>query len=158
MKKFKLFLFGVVAALAVVAVSPSKALAVETIKPLHPSVQVVLTSTTYSGAVSSTTASIDLSGGDLTSISCAFYIHDADSTGTPTLDVAIQVSPDGGTNWSTAGSFTQITSTATATVNEKTFLKQDVSTGPGTKARLLFTGAANTNWIGVKAWCLPTVD
>jgi hypothetical protein len=153
----KKLLTGITLALGLAFLAP-KAHALETIKPLHPSVQIVLTSTTYTGAVSSTTASVDLSGGDLTSISCAYYIGSASSTGTPTLDAAIQISPDGGTNWTTAGSFTQQTSTATATVNGKTFVKQDVSTGPGTKARILFTGAANTSWIGVKAWCLPTVD
>lgn len=156
MNKFKRFMLGVVAALAVAAVAPRWAMAVETFKPLHPSVQVVLTSTTYTGAVSSTTASVDLSGGDLTSISCAYYIHQANTTGTPTLDAAIQISPDGGTNWVTAGSFTQVTSTTTSVGT--TYVKQDVSTGPGTKARIKFTGSANTNWIGVKAWCLPTVD
>ncbi len=154
----KKLLVGITLGLGLFLLGPRAAYAVETIKPLHPSVQVVLTSTTYSGAVSSNTSTVDLSGGDLTSISCAYYIHDADSTGTPTLDAAIQISPDGGTNWVTAGTFTQVTSTATATVNTITFVKQDVSTGPGTKARIKFTGSANTNWIGVKAWCLPTVD
>lgn len=156
MKSIKRFLFGVVAALAVAAVSPNVVGAVETFKPLHPSIQLVLSSTTYSGAVSSTTATVDLSGGDLTSISCAYYVHQANSTGSPTLDAAIQISPDGGTNWVTAGSFTQVTSTTTSVGT--TYVKQDVSTGPGNKARIKFTGSANTNWIGVKAWCLPTVD
>lgn len=156
MKHLKKFLFGVVAALAIAAVSPRAAFALESFKPLHPSIQAVLSSTTYTGAVSSNTATVDLSGGDLTSISCAFYIQSASSTGTPTLDAAIQISPDGGTNWVTAGSFTQVTSTTTSVGT--TYVKQDVSTGPGNKARVHFTGAANTSWVGVKAWCLPTVD
>ncbi len=154
MKKFQQLLFGVVAALAVAAVSPRAAHALESVRPLHPSIQTVLSSTTYTGAVSSTTANVDLSGGDLTQISCAFYIQSASSTGTPTLDAAIQISPDGGTNWVTAGSFTQVTSTTTSVGT--TYVKQDVSTGPGNKARIKFTGSANTSWVGVKAWCLPT--
>lgn len=155
MKISKKFLFGVVAALAVAAVSPSAARAVETFKPLHPTVQLVQSSHTITGATSSTSTVIDLSGGDLTSISCAFYVQSASSTGSPTLDGKIQISPDG-TNYVTAGSFTQVTSTTTAIGT--TYVKQDVSTGPGIKARLVLTGSANTSWIGVKSWCLPTVD
>lgn len=156
MKKLKQVLFGVVAALAVAAVSPSSAKAVETFKPLHTSVLLVQSSHTLTGAVSSTSTVIDLSGGDLTSISCAFYVQSASSTGSPTLDGKIQISPDGGTNWVTAGSFTQVTSTTTSIGT--TYVKQDVSTGPGNKARVILTGAANTSWIGLKTWCLPTVD
>lgn len=157
MQKLKKAMFGVMAALAVGMVAPRWAMAVESIIPLHTAVQVILSSTAYAGAVSSTTAVVDLAGGDYTSISCAYYIHNAKSTGTPTLDAAVQISPDGGTNWVTAGSFTQLTSTVTAN-NAKTYVKQDVSTGPGTKARIKFTGSANTTWYGVRAWCMPTVD
>jgi hypothetical protein len=155
MKMLKKFLFGVVAALSVAAVSPKWAMAVETFKPLHPTVQLVQSSHTITGATSSTSTVVDLSGGDLTSISCAFYVQSASTTGTPTLDGKIQISPDG-TNWTTAGNFTQVTSTTTSVGT--TYLKQDVSTGPGIKARLVLTGSANTSWIGLKSWCLPTVD
>jgi hypothetical protein len=134
-----------------------RASAVDINKKQHPSTQLVYSSAAITGATAVYSTTIDLVGGDYDKISAQVLVTSGTSTGTPTLDVAIQVSADGGTNWATAGSFTQITSTAAASVPYNV-LKQDLATGPGIKARLRFTGSANTTWNTVKAWVMPNVN
>lgn len=157
MKKMKAVLFGVVALAGLMLVGPRAAYAERSLK-VHPSIQPVLTSTYYTGAISSTSATMDMSGGDMEKVSCMVAITSGTSTGTPTFDIAIQSSPDG-TAWVTVYSFTQITSTTTVTTaNPYIVTALDKPTGIATKTRLLFTGAANTVWNGVRAWCLPNQE
>lgn len=153
MKKLKGMLFGVVAALAFTCVAGVSVHA-ETFKKLHSAPQKVLTDTNYIGTVSSVTATVDLSGGDLDKVSAMVKISSSTTGSTASLDIDMEVSPDGGTTWGSAGGFTQITSTSTSAVY--TF-KQNFATGPGTKFRLRFRGATASWWL-VNAWVLPSVD
>lgn len=142
---------------AVAVISAPWIVSAETIKKLHPSVQLLWNNITLSGANegSYTTRTVDLSGGDLDKVSCMVSASTGAAT-SPTFDIAIEVSPDGGTTWGTAGSFTQITSTGTG-VNIRAF-KQDLATGPGTKLRVVPDLQDNTSYYNVNLWCLPSVN
>lgn len=148
--------FALIAALAV-----QKPALAETYKKLHSAVQRILAPVTgvpLTSANQSTrgiSSTVDLSGGDLDKCSFQIKITSSTSTGTPTLDAAVQVSADGGTTWTTAGSFTQITSTSASAAS---YLKQDVATGPGTKLRVVLTSSANTEWNGISIWALPNTN
>lgn len=146
LKSMKLaFAFFAIAGLACV-------LNAETIKKLHSSPQLIINATSMHSTNESDSSIVDLSGGDLDK--CSFQLNISSGSGaSPTFDATIYVSPDGGNNWASAGTFTQITTTLTAVAQ----LKTNVATSPGTKLKVtpLITGAT---FYTIKLWAVPSVD
>lgn len=149
-------------ALSVVAFAVAMLLAVgvvhsETFHKLHSSPQLIINAVQLNSATDSTTglsSTVDLSGGDLDKCSFQLNISSGAGSTTPTFDGDIQVSADGGSTWATAGSFTQVTSTLTATAVTKT----NVATNPGTKLRIIPAISANTTFYSIKVYAMPQVD
>jgi hypothetical protein len=143
------------AAFAALFAAPAQA---EVIKKLHSAPQKLFTSQTVNSVTYATsTVTVDLAGGDLDKASFALYITSSTTTnGSPTLDVDIQVSPDGGTTWGTCSTFTQITTTNTVAGVMK--FKQDVATGPGTKVRAIIRSSSNSQWYNMTMWVIPSVN
>jgi len=92
---------------------------------------------------------------------------------TPTLDFAIQVSPDGGTTWYSATKLTQITTSATKTMivhgngpiqGQAAAATAIADTGSAVTSnfpmtdsvRILATiGGTNPSYASIKVWCIP---
>ena len=141
--------FALVALLSAVSIVPA-----ETSKKLHTSPQLIIngnindaTDTTAGVGLSS---NVDLSGGDLDVADFQLHITSG-ACSTCTFDIAIQSSADGGTTWANAGTFTQITSSNSASDVYKT----GVVVAPGTKMRLATTLSASTTFYVVKVWAMP---
>jgi hypothetical protein len=127
----------------------------EVVRGLHTSPQLIINETSINDATDTTAGigisdTVDLSGGDLNY--CDFQLAiTSGASASPTFDIAIQTSADGGTTWATAGNFTQVTSSLTATNVTKT----GVVVAPGTKLRLATTLSSATTFYTVKVWAMP---
>lgn len=96
---------------------------------------------------------IDLSGGRLDN--CDFQVSvTSGACSTCTLDFTVQSSADGGTTWATAGTFTQITSSASATEA----IKSSISVAPGNKARVINALSSATTFYAIDMWAVCNAD
>ena len=125
----------------------------ERIVSVHTSPQLILNQLIHDGidGASFPSSTVDLAGGDHRI--CDFQVHTTSgvTSGSPTLDLTIQISADGGSNWATAGTFTQITTT-NAVVNAQ---KTGIIVAPGTKMRVIPALSAGTTFYELKVWAMP---
>lgn len=152
MKRFTKLFLGL-AAIALGLTFSASVRAEETIKKLHTSPQRIINSTTFNDSNEPTSNTVDLAGGDYQK--CSFAVYSTSSTGSTTLSLAVQVSPDGGSTWiATGDTITVATGTASA-VHDTT---ANIATGPGTKLRLVPTLTGSTTFYNFKVWAMPSVD
>jgi len=126
----------------------------ETIKKLHSAVQRVINVTSMNDANETNSSTIDLAGGDLDKISYAVSITSAAGTGQ--LTFTLQVSPDGGTTWTTDAS--NIKTILPNGLTPITSYYSNINVAPGTKARLVPTITQPATFYTMKVWAIPSVD
>ncbi|HJQ99697.1 MAG TPA: hypothetical protein VJ826_15390 [Candidatus Polarisedimenticolaceae bacterium] len=149
--------YGVSLALALVAVlSVSVAGKAEVVRTLHTSPQLIMNEASIMKHQESTAGigisdTLDLSGGDLDVVDFQLHITSGAHPTSSTFDLTIKTSADGGTTWASAGTFTQVTSSQTAT----NVVKTGTIVAPGTKVRLESALSAGTTWYEVKVWAMP---
>lgn len=151
---------AVALAFALVALSCATFVNAETIKKLRSSVQLVVNTGTggvndVSDATTGLSSTIDLSGGDLQKLSFGVYFASGTSTGNGNGTIALEISPNGGTNWLSSGYSVTLSSGGTTGQATGYF---NVPVGVANKARLTTTLSGSTTWYSYRLWALPSVD
>jgi hypothetical protein len=132
----------------------------------------VLVNRTTSTAVTGNSGTLDMPQ----AAAYMFILDIAAGTGTtPTVDIAIQVSPDDGTTWYTTARFAQITTAATKSYKmvrnglaygEAAFVQAIADTGGALDKNFIFTkkvrvlwtvGGTNPAYATFKLWVVPQV-
>lgn len=130
-------------------------LAAETIKKLHSSPNLIINSTAFNDTNEPTSNTVDLSGGDLDKASFAVVCSSA--AGSTTMSLAIQISPDGGTNWVATGDTITVSTSATLGAAVSAY-SANKTTAPGTKMRVVPTLTGSTTFYNFKLYTIPSVD
>jgi hypothetical protein len=141
-------------AFALVAVSCATVMA-ETVKKIHSAPQLIMNLTKFNDTNESNSSTVDLAGGDLDEVS--FAVNVSSSDGSALLNLAVQISPDGGTTWISTGDSIDVSTGATATASSTEYLANK-TTQPGTKMRLLATLTGNTTYQNLKVWAMPAAN
>lgn len=123
----------------------------EKVVPLRSGIQYIYVDQDINDATDSTdgvSQTVDLHFGDHNYCDFQVYVASGATGGSPTLDFTIQTTADGGSNWASAGTFTQITTTNTFT----NAVKVGVNVSPGIQMRVLPTLSADTTFYSISMW------